>query len=53
MLKNYKANVDLTVNNLQVLDYKVKYIGLDGIYGRNGNKIEAGGIIEDKLSIIL
>ena len=48
MLKKLQANVDLTVNNLQVLDYKVKYIGLDGIYGRNGNKIvEAGGTIED------
>ncbi|HRH56615.1 MAG TPA: translocation/assembly module TamB domain-containing protein [Chitinophagales bacterium] len=49
MLTKLQANADVTINNLQVLDYKVKYIGLDGIYGRNGKKmVEAGGTIEDK-----
>ncbi|MEZ5026477.1 MAG: hypothetical protein R2739_07850 [Chitinophagales bacterium] len=48
MLTKLQANADVVINNLQVLDYKVKYIGLDGIYGRKGNKIvEAGGTIED------
>lgn len=49
MLTKLQANTDLTIKNLQVLDYKVKYIGLDAIYGRNGKKIvEAGGTIEDE-----
>ncbi len=49
MLTKLQANADVTINDLQVLDYKVKYIGLDGIYGRNGkNIVEAGGTIEDK-----
>ncbi len=49
MLTKLQANADITINDLQVLDYKIKYIGLDGIYGRNGKKIvEAGGTIEDK-----
>lgn len=48
ILTKLQANVDLTVNDLQILDYKVKYIGLDGVYGRNGkNIVEAGGTIED------
>ena len=48
ILTKLQANADLTINDLQVLDYTVKYIGLDGIYGRNGkNIIEAGGTIED------
>jgi hypothetical protein len=48
MLTKLQANADVTINDLQVLDYKVKYIGLDGIYGRNGKSIvEAGGTIED------
>jgi hypothetical protein len=49
ILTKLQANTDFTINNLQVLDYKVKYIGLDAIYGRNGKKIvEAGGTIEDQ-----
>lgn len=49
ILTKLQANADLTINDLQVLDYKVKYIGLDGVYGRNGkNIVEAGGTIEDK-----
>lgn len=49
ILTKLQANADVTINDLQVLDYKVKYIGLDGVYGRNGkNIIEAGGTIEDK-----
>ena len=48
ILTKLQANADITIKNLQVLDYKVKYIGLDGIYGRNGkNTVEAGGTIED------
>ncbi len=48
ILTKIQANADVTINDLQVLDYKIKYIGLDGIYGRNGKKIvEAGGTIED------
>ena len=48
ILTKLQANADVTINDLQVLDYKVKYIGLDGIYGRNGKKlVEAGGTIED------
>lgn len=48
ILTKLQANADITINNLQVLDYKIKYIGLDGIYGRNGKQIvEAGGTIED------
>lgn len=48
ILTKLQANADITINDLQVLDYKVKYIGLDGVYGRNGKKIiEAGGTIED------
>lgn len=48
ILTKLQANADITIKNLQVLDYKVKYIGLDGIYGRNGkNIVEAGGTIED------
>lgn len=48
ILTKLQANADVTINDLQVLDYKIKYIGLDGIYGRNGKKIvEAGGTIED------
>ncbi len=49
ILTKIQANADVTINDLQVLDYKVKYIGLDGVYGRNGkNIVEAGGTIEDK-----
>lgn len=49
ILTKIQANADVTINDLQVLDYKIKYIGLDGIYGRNGKSIvEAGGTIEDK-----
>ena len=48
ILTKIQANADITITDLQVLDYKVKYIGLDGNYGRNGKKIiEAGGTIED------
>ncbi len=48
ILTKLQANADVTIRDLQVLDYKVSYIGLDGIYGRNGKKIlEAGGTIED------
>jgi hypothetical protein len=49
ILTKLQANADITINDLQVLDYKVKYIGLDGIYGKNGkNIVEAGGTIEDQ-----
>lgn len=49
ILTKLQANADVTINDLQVLDYKIKYIGLDGNYGKNGKKIvEAGGTIEDK-----
>lgn len=49
MLTKLQANADITINDLQVLDYKIKYIGLDGVYGRNGKKtVEAGGTLEDK-----
>ncbi len=48
MLTKLQANADVTIQDLQVLDYKVKYIGLDAVYGRNGLKIvEAGGTVED------
>ena len=48
ILTKLQANADITIHDLQILNYKVKYIGLDGIYGRNGKKIvEAGGTIED------
>ncbi len=48
ILKKPQANIDITINNLQILDYKAKYIGLDAVYGRAGKDIlEAGGTIED------
>ncbi|MDB5226662.1 MAG: hypothetical protein JWN78_855 [Bacteroidota bacterium] len=48
ILTKLQANVDVTINDLQVLDYKIRYIGLDAVYGRDGKKfVEAGGTLED------
>ncbi|MBP6048667.1 MAG: translocation/assembly module TamB domain-containing protein [Chitinophagales bacterium] len=48
MLTKLQANADVSIHDFQILNYKVKYIGLDAIYGRNGKKIvEAGGTIVD------
>ena len=48
ILTKLQMNADVTINDLQVLDYKIKYIGLDAVYGRDGKKyVEAGGTLED------
>jgi hypothetical protein len=49
ILTKMQVNADVTVNDLQVLDYKVKVIGLSGIYGKNGKKmVEVSGSLDDK-----
>jgi hypothetical protein len=49
ILTKMQVNADVSVNELQVLDYKVKVIGLSGIYGKNGKKmVEVSGSLDDK-----
>jgi hypothetical protein len=48
ILTKMQVDADLNINDLQVLDYKVKIIGLSGIYGKDGKKIiELNGSIDD------
>ncbi|HNF48656.1 MAG TPA: hypothetical protein PLF48_04700 [Chitinophagales bacterium] len=43
------VNADLNINELQVAGYKVKIVGLSGIYGRDGKSIvEVNGTLDDK-----
>jgi hypothetical protein len=48
VLQKMQANTDLVINNLKVLDYNIRFIGLDAVYGRNQKNIaEFGGVIDD------
>lgn len=49
VMRKPHINTDLVINDFKVLDYPIKYIALDAVYGRNQKNIaEFGGIIDDK-----